>query len=297
MLSFLQKPYYVRRPSQLIRRALRTVQEPRPTTVRLPWGSSIHINPQEAIGSAIWRTGVYDLAVTEAVTRLLPPGGLGVDVGANIGYFTTLMQRRAGTDGTVYAFEPHPALIPLLRTNVDPTGAPVQIVEAGASTTIGTAAFALFDVAGGLPFEANNGVAHIAEATEEAADEMLTIRTTTLDAVLPDSVVDLLKIDVEGHEHQVLLGAQSLLEEDRIRTIVFEDHEGFSSDVVALLRAQGYDVRRLSSDASGLCLRTESDDEEGTTAIPATDPPGYVATRAPHIWTRLASPGWESLQN
>lgn len=284
-LSHLSQPQYIRRPRQILRRLLRTVQVPTPTTVRLPWGSTLRVDPCEAIGNAIWRAGVYDLCVTETISRLLSPGGVGVDVGAHIGYITTLMQRKLGTAGQVYAFEPHPALVSILNSNLDPKGAPVKIIEAGASSSRGTVPFAVPAVISG---------SHVAEPIGRPAEETLSIRTTTLDAVLPDDDIDVLKLDVEGHERQVLEGGRRLLNQDRINTIVFEDHLGFESDVVALLRGHGYEVRRIFPDSSGLHLCAEED------PFPSSDeirlPPNYVATHSPQVWSRLTLPGWEALQ-
>lgn len=280
----LSKPQYMRCPGQLLQRLLRTVQRPTPTTVRLPWGSRLRIDPSEAIGNAIWRGGVYDLCVTETVSRLLPPGGVGVDVGANIGYITTLMQRRAGPTGQVYAFEPHPDVVSTLRSNTDPKGAPVEIIEAGASCTVGSATLA-------VPVTISGSRIGEPGSPEE---ERLSIRTTTLDDILPDIDVDVLKLDVEGHEMQVLEGAPRLLEQERIDTIVFEDHLGFESDVVALLRRHGYEVRRISSGFSGLRLADDGPPYSGPNDVKL--PPNYVATRSPEVWSQLARPGWEALR-
>lgn len=284
-LSRLSKPQYIRCPGQLLRRLLRTVQAPTPTTVPLPWGSTLRIDPSEAIGNAIWREGVYDLCVTETVSRLLSPGGIGVDVGANIGYITTLMQRRAGPTGQVYALEPHPDVVSTLRSNVDPAGAPVEIIEAGASCAAGTATLTVPVTISG---------SHIGESNGSREGQTFSIRTTTLDAILSNVDIDVLKLDVEGHELQVLEGARRLLDRERITTIVFEDHLGFESDVVALLRRHGYEVKRISCGFSGPHLT--SDERSYCPSSEIKPPPNFVATRSSQVWSRLDRPGWEVLR-
>ena len=52
----------------------------------------------------------FDLISCEAIWRLLDEGELALDVGANIGYMTSLMAARLGKNGRVIAFEPHPVL-------------------------------------------------------------------------------------------------------------------------------------------------------------------------------------------
>ena len=60
-----------------------------------------------------------DLAVSEALWRLLDPGALALDVGANIGFMTNLMAWRSGPCGRVLAFEPHPEVFRSLAENVE----------------------------------------------------------------------------------------------------------------------------------------------------------------------------------
>src|ERR1051326_7108633 len=78
------KPEYVFRPRQILRRfAIRPKGADDTAEVLLPWGLPFRIRPQEVLGRAIWNTGVYDLAVSEALWRLTRPGETAVDAGAN----------------------------------------------------------------------------------------------------------------------------------------------------------------------------------------------------------------------
>ena len=122
-IGSLGKPEYVFRPSQIIRRLQREFQIARESEeVVLPWGLPIRVFPNETIGSCIWRTGVHDLVASEALWRLLDPGETAVDIGANIGYMTGLMARRAGPRGRVIALEPHPDIFAELQRNVGEWG-------------------------------------------------------------------------------------------------------------------------------------------------------------------------------
>src|ERR1700682_4087610 len=96
----LFKPEYVYRPKQFYLRVVRGFRrETRCVDLRLPWGTSIYVHPEHHIGRAIWHLGLYDLAVTEALWRLVDSGELAVDIGANIGYMTGVMAVRAGASG------------------------------------------------------------------------------------------------------------------------------------------------------------------------------------------------------
>src|SRR5262245_19453749 len=51
-------------------------------------------------------TGSFEPKQTEIIKGLLPKGGIFVDVGANVGYFSIVGATAVGPSGRVYAFEP-----------------------------------------------------------------------------------------------------------------------------------------------------------------------------------------------
>src|SRR6516162_3014209 len=116
----IAKPWYVYRPSQIPIRIWRMFREPRPGAqrLRLPWGCWITIDPTRSIGRSIWTTGIYDIAVSEVMARLIRPGDLVVDGGANVGYMSILMGLCAGGSGALVSFEPHPDLFDSLSENL-----------------------------------------------------------------------------------------------------------------------------------------------------------------------------------
>ena len=198
---FLMKPYFLYRPQQIFRRVARIFQSPEPCEIMLPWGIPIHIDPREAIGNAIWRTGLYEIATAETIYRLLPTGGTAIDVGANIGYITGLMVVAAGKGGNVLAFEPHPEVFESLRYNVELAQnsrnelAHIRMYNVGLSNCTGKSTMVLQDPVTGVHFNENRGVARIGEA-----DDALGIEVKTLDSIVNSSHINLMKIDVEGHE-------------------------------------------------------------------------------------------------
>jgi len=110
LLDSIAKPEYFFRPSQILNRLVRARAIGAPEVVaELPWNAQITVNSNEVHGRAILRLGVIDLPVSEAIWRILDPGDIALDVGANIGYMTSIMASRIGTAGTITAFEPHPA--------------------------------------------------------------------------------------------------------------------------------------------------------------------------------------------
>ena len=87
------------------------------------------------IGAVIARTGGYMPAVAEQVRAHLGPGGVFVDVGANIGYFTVLAATLVGERGWVVAFEPNPDNCDLIRLSLAANGLTNVAVQQGAVAT------------------------------------------------------------------------------------------------------------------------------------------------------------------
>ena len=278
------KPWFVYRPGQLLRRVVRTVRPPENPVqvVDLPWGCTIEIDTRESIGRSIWTAGVHDLAVVEVLFRLADSKKLAIDAGANIGAMTGALAARAGE---VWAFEPHPVVFPRLAANVkrfteNPGFAPCQLFQA-----------ALSDVETNMcleepeEFTGNQGTARI---TVESGTPVQALR---LDSLIGEREVGVMKLDVEGHELNVLRGAQETLAAERFKHIVFEDHEGSDSPVCRLLREHGYALFEVGWRLGGPVLAAP-----GSGAHRAYEAPSYLATRvSDEAFARCGSGGWECL--
>ena len=73
-------------------------------------------------------------------SRVITPGCVFADVGANFGYYTLLGARLVGSGGKVLAFEPQPAVAELLRESLSINSmANVEVIEAALSNQPGRA--------------------------------------------------------------------------------------------------------------------------------------------------------------
>ena len=165
--------------------------------------------------------------------RLCRKGQLMLDVGANRGVYSFIARRRGMR---VVAVEPNPPLARFIRQW---SGDTIQVVEAAASNRTGTAVL-LVPVMAGRQLD---GLASLALAQQaSSACSRFPVRTIRLDD-LGLSDVGLMKIDVEGHEIEVLQGAQRLLDQCR-PTIIVEAEErhrrGTVEDVRRHLESRGY---------------------------------------------------------
>jgi FkbM family methyltransferase len=287
----LAKPWYVWRPWQLVHRALVLVKSPRSEFGSLPvaWGTSLWANPAKTIGRSILTTGVYDLAVTEVLGRLISPGDTVIDAGANVGYMTVLAGIAAGKTGRVVSWEPHPELFRVLQRNV------AALHESTGITSISTrnaalgseSAHAHLVVPPGMSW--NDGLSYVGQSADGTSVRIL---VETIDDVIEDAHVAVLKLDVEGTEAAVLRGASCALAQRRIRHIVFEDHIGADSDVMRLLAAYGYRIFSLGWSMRGVRLS----DRVSERLAAVYEAPSYVATlAAEEVFARCSTLGWLTL--
>ncbi|HEY7312307.1 MAG TPA: FkbM family methyltransferase [Gemmataceae bacterium] len=154
-----------------------------------------------------------DGRILRLARAVLPPDGVFLDVGANVGLHTLAVARHlAGGGGAVVAFEPHPVNHRLLVHNIRQNRLRHVVAEnlglaEAPATLIGNAA-----ADGGNWSLASRG------------DYRFEVRLTPLDDYLranPMPRLDLMKIDVEGAEVRVLRGARKTIERFR-PLIVFE---------------------------------------------------------------------------
>lgn len=184
-----------------------------------------------------------EAATTAVFTDLLAPGGVVVDAGANIGFFTLSAALRVGPGGRVIAFEPDSRAAARLAENVALNGfANVTIVPAALGAVAGRASFNRApDSEASSVFAADPGGVQAAE-----------VAVVTLDGYLSEAGltrVDLLKIDAEGSEIDLLVGASGLLTGPARPPIIVEANPvtlraagRTVDDLRALLGGHGYAV-------------------------------------------------------
>ena len=227
-----------------------------PFLARLPpdlGGSSFVCDLHDSISREVCFTGRYEPQETQLALRLLGPGMVVADVGANWGYFTLVCAYLVGGTGRVIALEPHPRLASILAENVASNGlSQVEVHRVAAGATSESKGFVGFDELGG-----NWGVSRAAHGSEVADFESPAV---ALDALLDDrhaGRIDLVKIDIEGAEADAMRGMAAGLERHRYRYVLVECHPvelqrmGVSLEqCLAPLRRAGYRGWRIDHSAA-----------------------------------------------
>lgn len=237
-----RRPEYFFRPQQ-VWRALRRRSILARKNVRLAWDLPIEVVPSDRIGKDIMNLGLFERVIPEAIWRLLEPGELAYDIGANIGQNASIMALRLGPRGRIFAFEPGTEALHLLARNLASWErydlAPITVVPKGLSSRSGVGILHETFELGGFSLEAQQNRPP-GNASKGGSRE---IDLITLDSYSADAgEIALMKIDVEGHELAVLQGASQLLSARRVRDIVFEDYQPQPSAVARLLQSHGYEV-------------------------------------------------------
>jgi len=167
---------------------------------------------KDIISDHIAYLGYYEWELSNLIKRLSIDSSLMVDAGANMGYFSLIFLANSKS-GKVISFEPNPSVFKLLETNLD-------INMLCDRATIYKKALSFESGVLNFSFGSNNlqsGWGHVSSSSEN------TITSHNLDDLyLEDSIIDILKIDVEGFEYEVLMGSEKLLQTKRIKNIFFE---------------------------------------------------------------------------
>ena len=189
-----------------------------PVHVKRIHGFEIYLNPHaEYISPLIAVAGIWELATTDLFIELLRKGGRVVDVGANVGWFTLLAARRVGQDGTVLSFEPAPANFSLLAKSVERNKfRNVRLFNEIVSDIDGTRTLYL------ARRTAETGLHSIVRSHGGEELAISSVRLDTVARSLGIDRIDVLKVDVEGAEPEVLLGAERLISQRKIKNMVLE---------------------------------------------------------------------------
>jgi FkbM family methyltransferase len=141
---------------------------------------------------------------------VLRPGDLFIDVGANIGIYT-LLAARQGCE--VIAVEPADDARRLLEINLALNGLNAEVVNSALGRAAGL---------GALRSDLGSSNYIVTDSGEPGTALLTEVALTTLDEVLGDRTAAAVKVDVEGFELDVMLGAAQALTEQRIGIVQLE---------------------------------------------------------------------------
>ena len=200
---------------------------------------SIHVSDYEAqfrvtSGAEHWRVRhqIRERVIIEQLLHEIKPGDCFWDVGAAVGTYSCLA---ADAGATTIAFKPHPKNHARCKENFDLNKMEGDVFD-----------LALSDESKTMQLPKSGAVGTGTFQLSESGDyEVKTARGDDVGTLDPDVV----KIDVEGHEIQVLNGMGERL--DTVRLIFVESHPNHGveiEDVKSILRRHGFNIETIDLD-------------------------------------------------
>lgn len=161
----------------------------------------------QQIGAALIQNRSYEPHLVAWFDQSLHPGAYVIDIGANIGIYTMRAAARVGATGKVVAVEPLPQNHQSLYAGIVHNG----------FHNIEVMPFAASDRPGLIPAicasDSSNGIVGV---TSTGHSQNLQVPTCRLDDLLGNMPrLDLVKIDIEGHEPVAWKGIQTLVQKYR----------------------------------------------------------------------------------
>jgi FkbM family methyltransferase len=205
----------------------------------------------------------YEPFESQLVHEHVRPGMTIYNIGANLGYYALLASEFVGPSGKVFAFEPAPENLELLRRTItENTMENVEVISGAVSSRVGNAVLSL---------SATNSGDH--QLVEIDLRDRVAVDVTTVDAFakadhpLPDAII----MDVQGAELDVLLGAEDTLRKGKPDLLFVEfwpqglneRHENGARRFLEILEAVGFTMhlidekrRRLAATSTGALLQS-----------------------------------------
>lgn len=153
----------------------------------------------------------FEPVTTSIILRHLRRGGVFIDVGANIGWFTVIAAQALKDSGMVYSIEANPAILPTLNENISGFQN-IQVIEMAVGNRTGSTEFYM------TSDFVNSGI-H-ADPFKQDSGELTEVKIDLLDNIIPNhDQVSVVKIDVQGDDLNVIEGAKSILSNSNLTLI------------------------------------------------------------------------------
>jgi FkbM family methyltransferase len=168
--------------------------------------------------------------------------GVFIDIGSHIGRYTVKVARQLGDDGKVVSVEPEAGNFHSLLRNISINGLH-NVVPLNVACWSANSKKRLY-----LADDRADTLAHSLLVTGK---RFAVVRARRLDDILQElkiKSVDFIKIDAEGAESEILVGAERVLEENKNLQILFEaHHEADLNKVANVLKRFNYEIQKVSN--------------------------------------------------
>jgi FkbM family methyltransferase len=213
-------------------------------TAKTFWGFDIAGYFPEPVFSYIYLNSFLEESVTRVLVKYLKPGMTFIDVGAHIGYFSTLASNLVGNKGQVISFEPTPETYKILLRNV---GSLKNVVTNNNAVWSNNKFIELHDY--GVIGSGCNSFSEgrmSAELLKQNKPRIFSVGAVALDDYFAIYKVrpSFIKIDAESAELEILQGLKKTLKTVKPMIVVEigdkQEQKGRTEKLIALMRNNGY---------------------------------------------------------
>jgi FkbM family methyltransferase len=206
------------------------------------WGNRLLLHPHYFLDYHIIAFGAYDAELHRFIRRLIQPGMVCLDAGANIGCVAVHLANLVGPTGHIFAFEPVPQLFDRLRQNVQRLHLRdvVSLYQTALSRETGWATLKAANA-----YEPNQGMGSLQNTDHPKLRTEIRVPTLTLDEFSESAELtrmDLIKLDTQGAEAWIIEGGYKTLQR-------------FQPDL--LMEVSSYNLRSFERSGRGLVEMVE----------------------------------------
>jgi FkbM family methyltransferase len=223
-----------------------------PEVIAVRHGLRWQLDLREGIDFSIWLLGSFEPGTVRCYERIVRKGQIVLDIGANIGAHTLPLARLVGSAGRVVAFEPTRFAYEKLCRNIKLNREVANQIHSIQAMLVGQSG----DPAESRIYSSWPLVAAEDLHTGHRGRRMDTTgcRAITLDEIVADLMlqqVDFIKLDVDGHELEVLRGGRQTFTRFRpvvlleLAPYVFNDCPDEFDSMLRLLWSWGYTLHRI----------------------------------------------------
>ncbi len=210
--------------------------------------------------------GTYEPDLQDAIRRLIVPGSVAYDVGANIGYISLLLARQVGPQGKVIAIEALPANVERLKRNLELNAfaANVRTVQAAVVDKERKVKFLVHA-------STSMGKAVGSAGREELYKDEIDVNGVSLDNYVfqqGNPKPDALKMDIEGGEVLAVKGMQRILKELKPILLIELHGQEAAGVVYAALTENGYHLFPMKVHSKEIHSLAELDWKAYVVALP-----------------------------
>lgn len=210
--------------------------------IKIKWYANkpLNIPTKSEIAECLFLGGYYEPNEILFLEKYMKKGMVFVDIGAHIGLYTVFAALHVGKSGKIFAFEPSNREYQTLLQNTSPVRSFVEIFKNAISDKEGQMVLSIAD-------DFHNGHNALGKLIYPSVRIIRkeVVETTTLDSFVDHNEIehiDIVKIDVEGHESNVLLGAKETIK--RFKPLILVEVSNL--EPVKILKKHGYHLYNFS---------------------------------------------------